>query len=845
MSKFADFPYFTIDEYLSGVQFGSIGVSGTNSSGILRGPEKGITVSGGNYIQLYIKSDITGIYHYYPTNFNLAFTGKLSDNEDIFTFIDGLFVNIVAGAGVNPPATTLLRGVTGINGGITGIYYDTTTGNAYTPPTGVTYYNEDITFYTRDTGNVISKGINIDIDGNEVYFRKDSAFHDWIINALGNSFQAQYGYSINFRDYINTDKDFIYFGKIFQIVKDINNPSLNLYHIEFTGIKDYVENCLPSNNRNPNLKVFLDSFFDKLYNRNYNLLKDIWSTIDAFECDKDMLYFIEKYYGVERVTRSESNLLRREYLNNIIYFLKSKGTYASVYLLYKIISKNSTDILNIFEKWHGITAPYTPYTKFLYTSEYGIPQPTGGAGSSWYNQYPTNQYPVYDTATNQFVSNALPIMNSTQYEVNVDITHSPLSSSDIISKTFTDDFFGGCRELRPINKIDNYSILLGIKTSAQSNISQQYSNYNNYMINYMTDTVNIDGKSIIQLEMIPNSVWHSDLLIRADMGNGQRAFVGYRDSIDNNIVPTSISIDTSNVTGTFSSPQTGLSIISMPDSYGMVSSGFGDAQVTHNLNDTHPVIMAYNETNGIGNLTPDTTNTIRSYTGAAVKVVSPTNNMSLQFLKPSFKLGSVSFSMGGVSIPLDITYGKAIFFTIYDNATGNVVYPTSFYYTEDNSQIVTCHITTSYNFTGTLSYTSVGDYYSTSSMIPVNGNNLTCRVGYYDTVTGRTKKIYSASYYNDANTGMIDYNSGISVPITSYATGIGSYFTFDIIPNKNNSKDIIVKELGINNSNVLFNRRSTIVYSTVSDIYLPLDVDLQVYYKMYTTNSNLTADNPI
>ena len=56
--------------------------------------------------------------------------------------------------------------------------------------------------------------------GNEFYFRKDSEFHAWLARTSNEEY----------RNYCNTEKTFLYFGKIWP------SPGTNSYVIEFEGM---------------------------------------------------------------------------------------------------------------------------------------------------------------------------------------------------------------------------------------------------------------------------------------------------------------------------------------------------------------------------------------------------------------------------------------------------------------------------------------------------------------------------------------------------------------------------------------------------------------------------------
>lgn len=53
-------------------------------------------------------------------------------------------------------------------------------------------------------------------EGREVYIRKDSEFHNWLKIHSNNFYEEVDGIRYTIRDYVNTDRIFIYFGKIYE-----------------------------------------------------------------------------------------------------------------------------------------------------------------------------------------------------------------------------------------------------------------------------------------------------------------------------------------------------------------------------------------------------------------------------------------------------------------------------------------------------------------------------------------------------------------------------------------------------------------------------------------------------
>lgn len=229
----------------------------------------------------------------------------------------------------------------------------------------------------------------IDNNGCEVYFKKDRQFNDYIDS------------NTDYTDYLNTNKLYYYIGKLYI-------SATNRIDIVIDTFKDFVVNALPYNNRgsdkskvvidtangykydvyNMLMARFLELYFDRVFSKNYNLLKNIWTLSDPAEVDFDYLYYISNMYDVnllERITEKE----QREYVSKLPDFLKRKGTYTSLFIIWKILTYNTLNYLNIYERWHDwdvIGSPLKYFDDYLYISypSYNTLPPNEGAGAGYY-----------------------------------------------------------------------------------------------------------------------------------------------------------------------------------------------------------------------------------------------------------------------------------------------------------------------------------------------------------------------------------------------------------------------------------------------------------------------------
>jgi hypothetical protein len=315
--------------------------------------------------------------------------------------------------------------------------------------------------------------------GNNMYFRKDSTFYSYLkenVNTL--------------RNFINTNRDFCYFGKIWPI-----SGESDLWNIEFYGMKDYMESAIPLHNRTTNLVELIDVWFDQVNHEPYNMTKYLWALLDAKEVDFRWLGYIARMYGVD-VSGEINETTSREWVDLLIYFLKRIGTYNALYIVYKVFSGGSKNAINIYERWDEWCASgagdipsfkqeenFSPgINDFHWLEFYGI-QPSGGAGNVWYDQFtpsgaPTpnpysiqiNSYPTHSThepAGGCNVGSATPtgsLVITPHYVVEVDLTTEPIGDNFdtdwILNEFYINEFVRNWEYVRPVGKYVTYQELI-------------------------------------------------------------------------------------------------------------------------------------------------------------------------------------------------------------------------------------------------------------------------------------------------------------------------------------------------------------------------------------------------
>lgn len=239
--------------------------------------------------------------------------------------------------------------------------------------------------FTFDYNSILSQhslasALNIE---NELYFRKDSFFHEWL------KFNSDL-----YKDDINVNKTFIFFGKPYPV-----GSSTTRINITFEGLKDFVYRILPTNNRNDNIEEWIKVTWDESYHFIYNLMKTMWSMIDAKEVNFDFLAYISNAFGISIKEGLITEAELREWVQNIAYFLKRKGTYSSYYIIWKLLLGNVVNQLNIYERWQEWCSteisdnPLPWFTDHHYLEYYGV-EPSGSAGDYYYSKF-AGDYPTY------------------------------------------------------------------------------------------------------------------------------------------------------------------------------------------------------------------------------------------------------------------------------------------------------------------------------------------------------------------------------------------------------------------------------------------------------------------
>lgn len=274
--------------------------------------------------------------------------------------------------------------------------------------------------------------------GSEVYFRKNSYFYDWIL---------ENGYE----DFINTGKKFIYIGDIY------DSGTENQYNILYNGMKNFVLNALPENNRTDNINELIYLYFDKIYHEVWNKLKNIWTLKDAIEIEEKYLGYLAAMYNIDlRSDNPLSENRRREYVRDLIFWLKRKGTYSSIFIIWKVIVGHTINVLRVYERWHNWDDTLTLDTFKDYDYTYFTPYSTSASAYP-----PGGEYAEGD------------MYLSTHYKVEMNLSNEPIGyrydDKFIMSEAIIKNLIDAWETIRPVCRVSHYQEYIETETTLNGN----------------------------------------------------------------------------------------------------------------------------------------------------------------------------------------------------------------------------------------------------------------------------------------------------------------------------------------------------------------------------------------
>ncbi len=478
-------------------------------------------------------------------------------------------------------------------------------------------------------------------NGRETYFRKDSLYHEWIERATefysSPALSGGRGHETDIRNFTNYDTIFSYFGKIYKYVQDENE-----FRIIFDGLMEYVMRAIPEYQRTPKFDEFMEIFFDREWHEIYNQLKNIWTLVDPMEVDKDFLGYLSKYYHMYDLI-NPTLFRQREFVRDLIWLLKRKGTYVEFYIIWRVIA-NTVNALNIYEKWHEKDIVYrvgeTPDThvqddewqEYLYVEkpEYRYDKPIGGADIGWYNRtyglsgesivitdppsgyynYPVkvDDNPMLDIDGTSNADIPLSVYQvddtrvlSTHYKLEIDVSTEPLLPDAIINESMWDELWKYWEYLRPVNRVVEYNILIAPITDFSGDYVSLYESspivydLTKLLIDLRTDTGWIETFTTVTSACSAGIPEGCNWVMTHPLNSKVLHTAAVNESF-NEIIPDDIEIvDKQTVIFHFNEPTTGYGLLKKADSFGIGGdpSGDGEWRMYHYLNTNEIVIETH------------------------------------------------------------------------------------------------------------------------------------------------------------------------------------------------------------------------------------------------------------
>lgn len=426
--KFSDIPYFLISRYFSLIE---VFYSHTPSSSTsLIGPKTSIVTKGAPVQELFVKDESFGY-------------------RSIWVTIDSISGNDFSVIKNNQPSP----------------------GTTFTEIVGESYYFK--IFDLVGTSNIV--------EGDELYFRKDSPFYIWLKNNAQDQFKDQNDLEFVIDNYINTDKPFIYLGNIYK-----KSNIENLYTIQYYGMKDFVVNCIPEHQRTDKFTKFLYYNFDYVFNEIYHLEKDIPSLYDSFEINEKYLNLLSSVFGINVDDLDIDDQAKRSFVSELINLIKKKGTFTALRSIWKLLTKGSDNLINFYEKWHDKNiigeVPLVSYEEQPWYGYYGVVKPIEGSYyDTWVKKYNSFLYPEnQDTKC-----------LSTAYKVEIDLTQAPIHKTEIFNETLANKVYEYWEAFRPINRVSDYNIFISPLTDLSTRYVPLYSRTEEAFLDSRSYTSNI------------------------------------------------------------------------------------------------------------------------------------------------------------------------------------------------------------------------------------------------------------------------------------------------------------------------------------------------------------------
>jgi hypothetical protein len=487
--------------------------------------------------------------------------------------------------------------------------FSTTAGRTLIPGDTIVETLSGASYYFGIYNTNIHNGFSTYFNNNrETYWRKDSLFHAWLRKYAQQYYLDKLGVKLDIRNYVNYDKIFLLFHRIFK------SHDERTCRIIFYGMKNFVMDAIPEHQRTPKFKEFMDIFFDELYQEHHNQVKDIWHLLDAMMTSFEYLGYLSKFYDMFDVDQFDIKELQlREFVRDMIWILKRKGTYTDYFVLWRILT-DTTNRLNIYERWHTksvenwpnwpaaidpqdiSTWPNYPYysdtngatnvpedewydTNYILKPEYHHPPVSGGAGPVYYqDNYPCS-LETYESSN---------MLLSTHYIVEIDVNNEPMDNDAVISKKTWDNISSYWEYLRPVNRVSHYRIVLAPITNFSCEFVPLYHNLRG-------KTAFVQSKCEYYYPLVTGAYIHkqdtpsNEWIVHHNLGGN--VHIQVFDDMFDEMIPSDIVFDSNSVLRIlFDSETTGFALIKVADSTDVQSPVVDIWNIVNTLNNDKLII---------------------------------------------------------------------------------------------------------------------------------------------------------------------------------------------------------------------------------------------------------------
>jgi len=321
--------------------------------------------------------------------------------------------------------------------------------------------------------------------------------------------------------------------------------------------------------------------------------------IDPMEVDIDYLDYIADFYKTP-IGSGMTNFEKREFVRNIIHFLKRIGSYNSVYIIWKLLNPNTPNRLNVYERWHNYTLTGVPvesdWEDTLWQGYYSL-SPSGGAGAGFYNLFAPSGYPAPSGFEKSVNNNK---MLSPHYKIELDLSTAPLEPSTtespsayVISQPKIRSLKDSWNDIRPVSKFVHYGELLSPLTDFTTFNVSTYSDYQDMLFSRacQESTAASSGTTVF-VQASHSATWTIDHTMAT-----RQTVVQCYDLDQNRIIPDNIQeTGTNRVVITFITPVAGYAYLASYDYlHDNTASPSASWQFSHGIG-SREVLTAFDDT---------------------------------------------------------------------------------------------------------------------------------------------------------------------------------------------------------------------------------------------------------